>query len=471
MRLPTTSQLGLTVLSTSLLACSSDEPPAPADVRTALSNDLGYVLEQGQASLAATERLPSGSAFGFATFALARVEGSARLVAPVTRWLDAMSPSAGRDQTQSLDEEQSETDALIDELNAKLFIDANYLGDGVYRVPASLVCEDSETLAIDPDCAHQLDQAELRVRVAPESDGLRFYVQIDANHDEPLAIFLSHSKLAVTVNLDDATDAMRALAPLVGESAPNADLSGQVTGAIEIKGPAHAAVSLTFDRALSIKFADDGIDLDSDAATRLASAAGDIVAVDLDASAHHASFDLGLGATTAHIPGDALDPAATDVALGGATVNASFADSVLTLENISLGTTTTTVRRGGALGLSIDLNPSDGRALDATVTVDAATGDEVVTVSPKLDLRTTVDHAVLGEDAPVYDVTHVLFDGALRGSELDSTVEVLAGSLVVETSPSEYGFSAVAGQCVTSTEVYDDVTLQSYETYAVAACQ
>jgi hypothetical protein len=299
---------------------------------------------------------------------------------------------------------------------------------------------------------------------------LRFYVQVDADHDEPLSLYLSHTKLALTVNLDEATDAMKALAPVFGETAPNADLSGQITGAIEIKGTAHASLSLSFDRALSIKFGDAGVDLDGADAVRFTSAAGKILAVDLDAPATTASIDLGLGATTAHIPGDTLDPAATDVALGGATVNASFQGDTLTLENISLGTTQTTVTIGGTQAIGIDLNPSDGRKLDATITVDAATGDETLSVSPRLDLRSAINHAALGDEQPVYDVTRVQLDGSLRGSSFGDVVEVLYGSLSVETNPAQFGFSAAAGQCVTATDEYDDVTYTSYTSYAVGAC-
>jgi hypothetical protein len=478
MRLPSTSLLTLSVLSTTLIACGSDDPPTPTEVRTALTDDLSYVLREGEAAMAATDSLPTGSAFGFATVALGDSSDTAgRALAPLTRFIDDMVGDT-RTQTQSFDEEQTASDAIVKKLNDELFTNANYLGDGVYRVPASLVCTETtydpdtgtETTAVNPDCAQKLDEAQLRIRVASEDGGIRFYIQVDANHDEPLAFLLSHTKLAVTVNLDDATAAMQALAPVFGETAPNADMKGQITGAVEIKGAAHAGVSLSFDRAVAIKFADAGIDLDGDTATRFTSAAGKVFALDLDAHATKASMSLGLGATTAHIPGDALDPQATDLALGGATVDASFAGNTLTLANISLGDTQTTLRKGGALAMSVDLNPNDGRSLDATITVDPATGDETLAVSPRLDLRHMVDHAIMGDEAPVYDVTRVLIDGSVRGSALGDRVEILSGSVSVETNPSGYGFSATAGQCVTSTDIYDSQTYTSYTQYSVGSC-
>jgi hypothetical protein len=275
---------------------------------------------------------------------------------------------------------------------------------------------------------------------------------------------LRHDDLAVTVDLDDATDAMIALAQAFGEQAPNADLSGQVTASLKIHGQAHAGASISFDRAISIKFADQGVGLDSDGAVRFASAAGEIIAIDLDGNAPKADLDLGLGLTTLHIPSDEFDPS-TDVVLGGATVNASFQGHTLTLENISLGNQTTTVTSGGVQELAIDLNANDGRKLNATIAADPATGSETVSVSPRLDLQTFTN------DAPEpYNVTRVQLDGSLRGTDGSDTLEVVTGSFAITTNPSQYGFSAVAGQCVTATEIYDEVTYTSWTQYSVGAC-
>lgn len=478
MRLPL---LTLSILSTSLLACGSDEPPTPTEVRSSLQ-DLAHVLREGQAATDATASLPSGGAFGFATIALGGSDGAAvRALAPLSRRITERVAAPSRDRQANFDENEDgsiDTDAIVDELEQELFTDANYLGNGVYRVPASLVCETSlydettgeTTTSIDPECASDLEQAQLRVRVADDGDGIRFFVQIDANHDEPLSFFLAHDELAITINLDDATDAMLAMAQVLGEEAPNADLAGEITGSMRILGTAHARLALSFGRPLSIKFADAGVGLDSDAAFRFTSAAGEIIGVELDANTPAGAFDLGLGTTTIHIPGDEYDPASRDINLGGATVNASFQGSTVSFENISLGTQTTTVSVGGQQAISIDLNPADGRKLNATISVDATTGDETVEVSPRLDLQTSVDHAVLGDEAPVYDTTRVQIDGSLRGNELSGQVEVLSGSVTVTTNPSQYGFTASAGQCVQSTEVYDDVTFTSYTTYAVGSC-
>jgi len=463
-----TAIVSLSLVSTSLLACSNDPPP-PTEVRARLAQDLHYVLSEGKTAIdGSTAGLPSGTAFGFATRVVNESGAAARLVAPMQRLF------VSKDRNQRVDgnpADMFDPDAIIDTLNNELFTDANYLGDGIYQVPPSLVCSDSvydETTnttqeVIDPECAQHLTQAQLRVRVV-EDDGLRFWIQLDANHDEPLGFLLKHDELGVTVNLDDATDAMIALAQIFGEQAPNADLRGQITGSIKIHGHAHAAASVSFDRALSIKFADQGINLDSDGAFRFASAAGDIAAIDLDGNAPKADLDLGLGLTTAHLPGDQVEPS-TEVVLGGATVNAHAQGNTLTLNNLSLGNQTTTVTQGGQLALSIDLNANDGRKLNATVTADPATGSETLTVSPRLDLATFVD-----DQPEPYNITRVLVDGSLRGDSTGGQVEVVSGSFSIQTNPSQYGFAASAGQCVFATEMYDETTFTSWTQYSVGTC-
>jgi hypothetical protein len=434
-------------------ACGSDEPPTPTDVRTAIHDDLRYILTQSKdATTQSTTNLPTGSILSMISSDL--VLGSPAEMA------NEMNP-----------------DELANKLENELFTDANYLGGGIYKVPASLLCmqtvyndDGTETEELDAECAADVEKVQPRIRVATEDDAIRFFVQVDANHDEPLSILLAHDRLAVTVNLDDATDAMIALAALEGEAPPNADLSGSITGSLTILGAAHAEVALSFDRPISIKFADAGIALDSDAATRFTSAAAEVVSVDLDGNAQKAKFDLGLGETTVHIAGDELDPNSQDIFLAGATVNASYQGNTLSLDNISLGDKQTKVSVGGQVAQTIDLNATAGRKLNATITGNPATGEETLTVSPRLDLQMMVDHALLGDEAPTYDVTRVQLDGSLRGLAESDQVEVVSGTFSITTNPSQYGFSATAGQCVTSTYEYNETTYEEYELYSVGVC-
>jgi hypothetical protein len=149
-----TSLVSLSLLSTALLAACSDDIPPPKDVRAAIADDLHNVLTEGKAAMdGSTANLPTGAAFGFATTAVGTV--SPRLAAPLSNLLHA------KDRTTNATGDDIDPDAIIQTLNEKLFTDANYLGDGVYKVPPELVCDDG-----DVDCAQHVTDAQLRVRVA-----------------------------------------------------------------------------------------------------------------------------------------------------------------------------------------------------------------------------------------------------------------------------------------------------------------
>jgi hypothetical protein len=46
--------------------------------------------------------------------------------------------------------------------------------------------------------------------------------------------------------------------------------------------------------------------------------------------------------------------------------------------------------------------------------------------------------------APLFDVTHLVFDGTVRGADA-TPMQIIAGMLSVTTNPSQYGFTAGPG--------------------------
>jgi hypothetical protein len=471
MHRPSTSLLALSSLfSFALLGCNND-PPTPTEVRERISSDLGNVLREANAAITGgTEAIPGAAALAVVD----RVLGSDPQIGPslrtVTERMAARASAAPDDPSYQID-----VDALIARLNDKLFTDANHVGDGIYQVPASLVCarttvdsNGNSIETIDAGCAEQLAKAELRVRTAKEGGALVFAIQVDADHDEPLIFTLTHTSIAITVDLDDAQRAFVALAGVFGEDIPNARLSGQVTAKLEILGAAKLRASLSIDRALSIEYAKVGASLDGPDAFVLSSAKAEVIAITLDGKARSGSLALGLGATAIKAPADGKR---VELDLAGATATASFAGGQpLELSHVSLGNRTTTVSINGVRAVAIDLNAQDGRAFNATVSHDAATGTDTLEVTPKLDLLLTVDHAVLGDTPPVYDVTRVVLDGTLRGSDAGDQVEVLVGSFSVTTDPASYGFAATAGQCVTAADATDPTTGSTFTRFSVGTC-
>ncbi len=469
--------LALSLLGAGLIGCDPDAPP-PSEVRSRLADDLGHVLREAAAAGEGTASAMPGAA-SFSVMERALGQGSSSTSFRVARDLVAKlsGTTATRHGLLPADPVDGgiDTDAIVEELNTTIFTDANHLGDGVYQVPVERFCETTdfdpdgnEITTLDPDCVTAYNKIQLRVRVEEDGDELAFAIQLGAGHDEPLLVTLSHTSLALTVDLDDAEAATEALASAFGEDAPNARLQGRFTGRLDILGTAHARVSLTVDRAIAIAVADAGIDLDGTEAVRFATGAGKIAQAELDGTAVTASAELDLRATTLHTPG--VD--GFDLDLPGASITvAGAAGQAIQLTNISLGDRTTTLTKNGALALSIDLNPNDGRALDATITGDDATGTETIMVSPKLDARVAIDHSVFGDTAPVYDVTRVLLTGGLRGSDASDQLEVLGGGFSITTNPATYGFAATAGQCVSSAEVFDSTTYDYYTQWTVGTCQ
>jgi hypothetical protein len=415
---------------TTLAACGEDSP-SPSTVRSAIHNDLSHVLTEAKAaSDGTTAKLPSTDLFQ--SFLASETPNQ------LQHWLDlgrSMTTTGTIQRTAGDSDEEFDPESLTKLLEEKVFTDANHLGDGIYRVPASLVCEDD-----DAECAADFDKAQLRVRVANDDDELDFFIQVDAHHDEPLEFSLSRDRLAVTVNLDEASDAMIAL----GEAATSAKLSGSITGSLTILGAKHAKLAVDIDRAISVELDD----------LRFATAASHLLALDLDGNASKAALSVALGETTAHIPGDEFDPKVRDLDLAGLAVDVSFDGTTLALSNISLGNKTSTLKVDGENALAIDLNKNDGRKLSATL------ANETLTVSPRLDLEIEQNHALLDDEPSTFDITRVQLDGSLRGNEETGGLQVVSGTFAITTNPAEYGFSAAAGDCVTS---FDGI-------FAVDAC-
>jgi hypothetical protein len=226
--------------------------------------------------------------------------------------------------------------------------------------------------------------------------------------------------------------------------------------------------SLTFDRALAVAVAPQGQTLSGDEAFRFASTAEPVFAIELDGNAPLAQLGVHLGDTITHLPGTGDSPS-IDVDLAGLTAHLmDDGEGTLTVQQLSLGDKTTTLQRGGATAYAIDLNPNDGRTLDATLTFDALRSTETLAVSPRLDLQQWFDHSALGDQPPVYDITRVQLDGSLQAAA--GAARVLGGTFAFTTSPTRYGFSAITGQCVTDTDTYDATLDQTYRQFSVAAC-
>lgn len=410
------------LLLISLAACGGPTVPSPTDLRSQIAVDVGNIVTQTNAASSGSQ-LPSTTTALDKLTQLVPVFGSSSTVSSFKSKLKA------DDSTNQLDPK-----GAIDFLDNQLFTDANYAGDGIYNVPASLVCKSvevddqgNETDTIDAQCATKLAQAQLRIRVEEDGDTLAFAVQVDADHDEPLSVSLSQTSVALTVDLDNAANAISALAGIFAETPPNIQISGAATARLDILGAAHAKASLTIDRDLSIAGADAGVALDSDQAFRLKSAAAPLFAIELDGAAKHGSVDVAVGATTVHSEDVDLD-------LPGLTAAGTFSAAGLAMTNISLGDRTTKITNDG-MAVTIDLNPDNGRKAELSVDKDG------VLTTPVFDVHLT------GDDLGDYSILQVKLAGSITTDSNDN-LEVVSGSFAMVTDPASFSVTATAGQCV-----------------------
>ncbi|MEO7732833.1 MAG: hypothetical protein ABIY55_17835 [Kofleriaceae bacterium] len=453
------------MLPLSLFACN-DAPPTPAEVRSAISTDLGNVLQRSSAALAGgTDALPGSAALTM----LEHLLGTPALL-PVQTMAAHLVKRTGDDAAPVID-----ADTQTRYLNAKLFTDANHVGDGIFQIPASLVCTRTTTDAsgtshdtVDAACVEQVTKVDLRIRTTSEDGALVFALQVDAAHDEPLRLTLSHTSIALTVDLDGMQHAFVALAAVAGSDAPNAELAGAVTAKLEALGTAKAKISFAIDRAISIRTAAAGVDLAGPGAFSLTSPNAEVVSFTLDGAAKTGALAVALGRTEVNVPGRDGGPR-TDVVLAGLALHTVFAaDQPLALTDVSLGNGTTFVALDGVRAVSLDVN--FGGRFDLTLSHDAAAGTSTLAVAPRLDVQLAIDHAVLGDDAPVYDVTQLQLEGSVRGRDDSAQLEVVTGALAIKTNPERYGFTAAAGQCVTSSDASDPTTGAPFTQWAVGAC-
>lgn len=412
-----------------LAACNDPPPPTPAEVRSQITSDLGRVLREANGAVAGNQgALPALPALPMVTMPA--------LAAP------------------SVD-----ADAAIAYLNNNVFTDANAAGDGVFRLPAELLCKD------DAACAANVAKVAPQLRTSKDGDALVIGLEVDADHDEPIHVSLNHASLAVSIDFDAA---QRALAALAATDAPNVSLAGAITGRIDILGTAKAQAALTIDRALAIASAPAGAALDGDSAFRLGSAPGEVVAVSLDGGAKSGALTTGLGETTIALPAIGGKRIALDLA-GFASAATFAAGAPLALTHLGLGAHASQLTVNGAVAAAIDLNPDDGRALDVTLSRDDAAATTTLAVAPRLDLRIALDHGVLGDDAPVYDVTRVALTGSLRSHDATGALEAVSGDFSISTNPASFGITAHPGQCATSTPA-TDAAGKPFTQWAVGAC-
>lgn len=449
-----------------IVGCTHDDPLPPAEVQGQIESHLGELLRETNASVAESwSALPPPAGLALLERVLGVDTPVARMVQRIAAQI-AVAPAP------------IDVPGVIAYLHDRVFDDANYLGDGIYRVEPALLCATAAAPGGsggsppgDAGCAAQLAKLDLRIHTMvsppetgamPSDGGLVFAIQLDAHHDEPLTITLRHwligpsltiTWLTAELDLDVLQQALEQLAAQAVTGIPRTSLSGQLS--VRLRGdPTGASLTLSIDQPLSIDLAGasgefgarDGFTLSS-----LASKVFELILVAQDGP--DGVLMVNLGETAVELPAGS-DGKRRGLDLAGLTADASLTPSLLLdVVQLSLGGRPATLSVDGVPARTIDLNPDDGRKVHVGIERDETIPAlDAIHATPRLDLRMTADHGALGDAPPIYDVARVLLDGTVRTTAASDRVEVIAGSFQIDTDPAGHGFAATAGQCVTSSD-------------------
>lgn len=289
------------------------------------------------------------------------------------------------------------------ELAERLFNADNYEGDGVYRIPVDMVCPaDAETGEVDPECVEQWERAELRIKVEIVDDGLDFTLLIGPDRSAPLTLELRPGRISVVVDLGEAADAIRFLAP---EAELPDVLEGVVAFSLVVNGPGDVSFEIGVREAVRVEAntADGRIRFSTDAKDPLAS-----LRIEVAARRLTALFDL--GRTQLSMPNQMNDE--SSLAAGtwsidwrGLSFTATAQDGAdeIVIDNIGLGDDTSTIKLDDTQLIGVDLNPADGRRYKMTLRPDPAGGLPIVTFEPGVELLIDVFLQPLAEAGDAVD--------------------------------------------------------------------
>ena len=427
------ASLTLLIVLPATVACTDTAPSS--DARTQISDDLRSVLAATNLAVTGTRgTLPRPESLTL----FARVLGSQTPLAAAVRSLAALAATPP----------EIDVDAAMSYVNDRVLGGAIVDRDGTYHLPPTLLCAD------DAACAAQVARLDLRLRATPIAEpdlpgstqttpGLRLALELGASHDQAATITLTPAKVDVTLDLDVLQHTLGALTTAVGANLPSATISGQLTAKLHTD-PTGASILIFIDRPIAIRLAGASGDPAAGDAFVLTSAAGKIASAVLSQTIPLGDLAITLGGTTVELTVGgkrrALD-------LAGLSASASFDSSLpLLINDIGLGGRAATISVDGVPAETVDINPDDGHQFNVIVQRDDGVTD--LQVVPKLDLRLAVDHAVLGDPAPAFDITRVLLDGKLLSTS--DRLEVATGSFSIATDPASHGFTASPGQCVTT---------------------
>jgi hypothetical protein len=362
----------------------------------------------------------------------------------------------------------SGTDELLDVLNERIFVDANIEEAGeheiTYLLDGTTVCvaEDFAEPADRQDCVADVDQVELRLVVTSSAQGdIDIKVLVGPDRYNPLDFELHDNLLAATADLGDLRSAVVFASNVTGEDAP--DLPGTMQGKLraELRHDTGAKTTATFSVLQGVHISDADYDIKVNRASPAAQITVDTATQTISSMLDLDTIDLRMPITESETTWDENGTETTtetsyavDAHLGGASFDATYTvgDKRIDVQNVGLGTSTSTLDIDQKRVVTVDLNRSHGRHLNFSFV-----GDENGTqlfVDPAFDLELMLQFAQVQDkldgldDWMLDEMMRITFDGANPAMLLGENIKVLQGRLKLSSTAENISHTVSAGQCL-----------------------
>jgi len=358
----------------------------------------------------------------------------------------------------------------------------------VYWMDPAKVCDSS-----DSECQQQLTDTPVRLRVTQHADGtLRVVLVVDDEMNTPMTMYLRDDSIQLTTDLEETLSVLRRLAGADLDSLPD-----ELTGTLSIALVKHSAqnFSVTLGVLDALSFSDTIPDSSDQVHVALA-ASERALSVGFDGAANAVSIAADFKALDITMPGSAVCDSDSNcgdkelqgnfnVHLGGLSFGTVVQDGVseLTISDIGLGDTTSSVHLNDDPLVTADINPKDGRRFTMQIQ-DTAEG-ALVSFEPKLDVQVAMALSNLSDsmkaDLPDWlmdEVFNVTFGGGSKASMLvpdgctdaEYAFEVTEGTLSLSASSVSDPVVVGAGMCLVGVEAETE-DAHPFESIAAGACQ
>jgi hypothetical protein len=367
------------------------------------------------------------------------------------------------------------TDELLDMLGNRVFVDANIENESEFEVTYLLdgatvcVAEDFEEPADQQECVADVDQLELRLEVtSPAQGNIDVEVLVGPDRYNPFDLELHQDLLAASTDLTDLRAAVAFASNIAGEDIPDlpTTMRGKLRAEMRHAGTTGTTTTGTISVLQDVQISGDDYDIQVKQASPAAQFTVDSAAQTISGLLDLGTVDVRMPVTDIETTWDAEGMETTtetsytvDAHLSGASFDAVYAvgEKRIDVQNVGLGSSTSTLDIDQKRVATVDLNRSHGRHLNFSF-VGGENGTELV-IDPAFDLELMLQFAQVQnkldglDEWMLDDMMRITLDGAANPAVLfGDAIEVLEGQLTLSSAAASVTLEASTGQCVLGPE-------------------